>query len=125
MNTYMEKLETYLEENKSSILGSGMEPIWERLYWAYIESNPTDSALIRQKYEELDGCMAKLTIRENDRVMDLLSNLCMEHEKAAFFAGVQTGVRLLWELWISPDSDEKTGQGTVYKHTEIDKSIGM
>ena len=99
MNTYMKKLEYYLEENKSDFLGD-LGVVWERLYWAYIESNPTDSALIRQKYQELDTCIAKLTIRENDQVMDLQSNLCVEHEKAAFFAGLQTGLRLLRELWI-------------------------
>ena len=103
MNTYMKKLEYYLEENKSDFLGD-LGVVWERLYWAYIESNPTDSDLIRQKYLDLDTCIAKLTIRENDQVMDLLSNLCVEHEKAAFFAGLQTGLRLLRELWIGADS---------------------
>ena len=113
MNTYMKRLEYYLEENKSDFLGD-FGTVWERLYWAYIESNPTDSDLIRQKYLELDTCIAKLTIRENDQVMDLLSNLCVEHEKAAFFAGLQTGLRLLRELWAAPDSDcENRGEDCI------------
>ena len=99
MNTYMEKLEHYLEENKSDFLGD-MGAVWERLYWVYIEARPTDSTLIRQKYGELDACMEKLTIRENDQVMDLLCDLCTEYEKAAFFAGMQTGIRLLREVLV-------------------------
>ena len=100
MNTFRKMVESYLEENKSDFLEGERGAIWERLYWAYLESNPTDSISIRQKYEQLDACLKKLTIRENDRVMDLLGNLCVEHEKAAFFAGLQTGLRLLRELWI-------------------------
>ena len=40
----------------------------------------------------------KLSFRENNQVFSLVGSLCAEHERIAFFAGLQLGAQLMLEL---------------------------
>ena len=47
---------------------------------------------------ELNDRLEELSFRENNRVFSLVGSLCAEHERIAFFAGLQLGAQLMLEL---------------------------
>ena len=102
MNPYIEQLKTYLAENEPNYRGGGAKTIWEMLYWHYSEANPIENDKIRGKLAQLNECLEKLTIRENDRVFDLVMDLCLGYDQAAFYAGLRVGGRLTEELEDNP-----------------------
>ena len=98
MNPYIAQLKTYLAENEINCRGGGAKTIWEMLYWYYSEANPIETDKIRAGLAQLNECLEKLTVRENGRVFDLVMDLCLGYEQAAFYAGLRVGCRLTDEL---------------------------
>lgn len=93
MSSYIEKLNDWLAENEPKGC-----PIWAMLFWSYIEENPISNEKIRSTYSWLDQKLEHLTLAENDRFWNSVSDLCLEQEQAAFYAGLQAGIRLEREL---------------------------
>lgn len=46
----------------------------------------------------MNDCLEELSFQENNRVFSLVGSLCAEHERIAFFAGLQLGAQLMLEL---------------------------
>lgn len=99
MNPYIAQLKTYLTENEPNYGGAGAQTIWEMLYWCYTEYNPINTEKIRLKLTQLNGCLSKLTLKENDQVMDLLTDLCLECEHGHFTRGCRSDavLHLSWK----------------------------
>ena len=98
MNAYIEKLNTYLEEHPPKYGYSSAENLLEMLYFFYTECNPLSNDTIRHGFCKLDHLLSRFTIQENDEVIYTLSDLCTQHERLAFIAGVNVGIRLSSEL---------------------------
>ena len=96
MNPYMKQLETHLAQY--ILEGNDVESVWEMLYWCYTECYPINNEEIRKGFRDLESCLPRLTLEQDDKVTNLISILCLEHEKAAFYAGLQAGTRLVLEL---------------------------
>lgn len=90
MHPYIDQLETYLNE-QSQENGGAEYPVWELLYWAYMNEYPIDSGEIRGMFTDLEQRMEGLNLAQNDQVIYLVSDICLAHEKAAFHAGLQVG----------------------------------
>lgn len=93
-----EELHSFLESQEMNFGTAEAHSVWEMLYWCYVQLNPVDSETVRGQLASLDDCLRGLTLEENDQVCYLVSDLCLQCEKEAFFAGLQTGLRLGEEL---------------------------
>ena len=75
----------------------GIDSILEFLFWNYTEYNPIHNDKIKAEFRELYGLFEYLTPQQEDRVFDVLSDLCLEHQQQAFREGFRVGLRLASE----------------------------
>ena len=52
----------------------------------------------KQASADLSAYLSDLSRKDTDRVFCLVGALCAEHERIAFFAGMQLGAQLMLEL---------------------------
>ncbi len=67
-------------------------------HWYYPENNPNDDQKIRDSFAKLRGQFPNLNLQEFDPIFDTVSDLCVEHERLAFYEGLRLGVTLMTEL---------------------------
>ena len=60
--------------------------------------NDADTDAVKAAFEDLYQRMHGMTLREMDRIVDVVCVLCTEHEKAGFTEGVKVGVLLGLEI---------------------------
>ena len=96
METYFEKLRTYIEENPSDF--SDGESVLTLLYEAYADSNKMDDGTITEDFNELYRQMNGMELREMDRIIYPVCTLCRDHQRSGFVEGVKVGIRLREEL---------------------------
>ena len=96
METYFEKLRTYIAENPPDF-GDG-ESVLTLLYEAYADSNKMDDGIIREDFNELYQQMNGMPLRGMDRIIYPVCRLCRDHERAGFTEGIKVGIRLREEL---------------------------
>lgn len=98
----MEKLKRRLWEyvaDHSPNYGDGdCHSILDMLYYRYSECNRLDNGEIKAAFADLYQQMHGMSLREMDRIIDVVCTLCREHEKAGFTEGVKVGSRLLCEI---------------------------
>lgn len=70
----------------------------DMLFYYYTMENPIDCGVIRCQLDTVNMYLKKLPVEDSDKIFDVVTDLIGEHEKIAFLAGVQVGVRLFWEL---------------------------
>lgn len=78
-------------------MGDG-ESVLTLLYECHKENNPYDNEQIREDFNELYQQMNGMLLREMDKIIYLVCNLCRDHEKAGFVEGIKIGIRLGDEL---------------------------
>ena len=96
METYFEKLRTYIAENPPDF-GDG-ESVLTLLYEAYADSNKMDDGTIRADFNELYQQMNGMPLREMDKIIYPVCALCRDHERSGFIEGIKVGIRLREEL---------------------------
>lgn len=65
--------------------------ILDMLYYRYSECNRLDNAEIKATFADLYQRMNRMSLREMDRIIDVICTLCPEHEKAGFTEGIKVG----------------------------------
>ncbi len=98
MNTYIEKIKTYLHEQTPDYGYADVSSLLEMLYACYTTHNPINNDRIRQCLAQQNDILSQLTLEENDRMFTTTSELCLIHERLAFLEGIQVGARLVMEL---------------------------
>lgn len=98
MNPIIPKLQTYISENPPSYGDGDAHSILEMLYCYYHECNSTDSEPIKEEFETLYHRMHGLSLREMDKIIDVVCSLCREHEKSGFIEGIKVGIQLCQEV---------------------------
>ena len=68
------------------------------IYECYSQLNCMDNETIRKDFDELYRAMHGQPLREMDKVIYTVCNLCRDHEKAGFIEGIRLGVLLAQEL---------------------------
>ena len=96
METYFEKLRTYIAENPPDF-GDG-ESVLGMLYECHNENSPYDNEQIRADFNELYQQMNGMPLREMDKIIYPVCKLCRDHERAGFIGGIKVGIRLREEL---------------------------
>ncbi len=97
MNEYVEILKRHVAEKPPSY-GNDAHSILEMLYSYYHECNNTDTDAVKAAFEDLYQRMHGMSLREMDRIVDVVCTLCREHEKAGFAEGVKVGILLSKEM---------------------------
>ena len=94
---YMSKLKQLLEKTPVAI-PCGAESLLSLLYDAYFEAQGPSSQAIKDGYTSLHDYIQNLPTNDKEEVIDLVSTLCMEHERSGFMEGVKLGFQLKKEL---------------------------
>ena len=106
MDLYIQKIQDYLSGYKPNFGSDDVHSLLVMLYYIYTEQNPVNSESIHRTEESLRSYMRELTIAEDDIVFDLLCDLYMHNEQAAFLEGAKIGTRLMIELFERPPLPE-------------------
>lgn len=91
-------MKDYLAERPIQYGYDSAESLLELLCYCYMEKNPIENAVIHYQFKVLDDALSKLTLQENDKMMDTVVRLCFEYSKRAFSEGLRTGIQLTAEL---------------------------
>ena len=70
----------------------------EVLYDHYFDSKTEDEPNIEAAYKEFCHSLLDVDPFQIDEIMSTAAVLCLEHERAAFIAGMKTRIRLFREL---------------------------
>ena len=68
------------------------------LYGRYIECNRMDTDEIKAAFDELYQRMNGMTLREMDKILDVVCQLIKNHQLSGFIEGVKVGLLLSKEL---------------------------
>lgn len=98
MKTDLEKLKSYIETHPIQFDDDCDFPALDSLYWHYSECHNMSNERTKQASANLSACLRDLSRKDTDRVFCLVGTLCAEHERIAFFAGMQLGAQLMLEL---------------------------
>lgn len=102
MNSYITHLKKQLLEQPLNYGYQDAKSLLDMLYCCYSENNPIGDSSIRKSFSVLDSYLSRLTLAENDLITDTVCDLCLQHERLAFLAGIRIGVLLFSELEASP-----------------------
>ena len=83
-----------LETEKSSTEESLLEVLFDH----YFDSKTEDEPNIEEAYKVFCHSLLDVDPFQIDEIMSAAAVLCMEHERAAFIAGMKTRIRLMQEL---------------------------
>ena len=97
MSEYVAVLWKHMAENPPNY-GSDANSILEMLYRYYHECNNADTDAVMAAFEDLYQRMHGMTLREMDRIVDVVCILCTEHEKGGFVEGIKVGTQLVLEI---------------------------
>lgn len=96
MNPYVEKLKQWAAENPPNYADA--DPVLGLLYEFINGNNLYDNEQIRAEFNELYQQINGMPLREIDKIVYPVCNLCRDHERTGFVEGVCIGVQLISEL---------------------------
>lgn len=98
MSISASQITEYLDTLPVSKFPGDFQSLLEMIHYIYTACNPIDSSRIRADLKTFNALTVKLTIDESDQVFDVVSNLCLEHERRSFAHGIEVGMYLMTEL---------------------------
>ena len=75
------------------------ESVLEILYEYHLEHQTYDNEQIRADFNALYQQMHGMPLKELDKVIDAVCDLCRDHELAGFIEGIKIGFHLFHELF--------------------------
>ena len=96
MEKYILALQNYCKQNPPN--HGDAQSVMNLLYWTYTEYNPIDEQKLRDGFAKLRLQFPDLSLQEFDPVFNTVSDLCIDHERLAFYEGLRLGVTLMQEL---------------------------
>ena len=96
MKEYFEMLKQRGADNPSNY--GDADSVLGLLYECFNENNPYDNEQIKADFEELYRQMNGMPLREMDKIVYPVCQLCRAHERSGFVEGIKIGVRLRTEL---------------------------
>ena len=98
MEELKRQLRQYVADHPPNYGDGDCHSILDMLYYRYSECNRLDNAEIKAAFTDLYQKMHGMSLREMDRINDVVCTLCREHEKAGFTEGIRVGIQLAKEL---------------------------
>ena len=100
MENYITALNNYMEENKTTPNCPDAASLLDMLFCCYNQRKCLNTDTVRRNFRELDDILNILPLHQQDRVIDLACELCVEHQREAFQEGIFVGFRLHDELQV-------------------------
>ena len=98
MEELITQLRQYVADYPPNYGDGDCHSILDMLYYRYSECNRLDNDEIKIAFADLYQQMHWMSLREINRIIDVVCTLCREHEKAGFTAGTIVGARLIFEI---------------------------
>lgn len=98
MEKLIAQLRQYVANHPPNYGDGDCHSILDMLYYRYSECNRLDNVEIKTAFESLYQQMHGMSLREMDRITDVVCTLCREHKKAGFTEGIKVGVQVEHEL---------------------------
>ena len=98
MEELKHQLRQYVADHPPNYGDGDCHSILDMLYYRYSECNRLDNAEIKNAFVDLYQQMHGMSLREMDRIIDVVCTLCREHEKSGFVTGVMVGMQLDQEI---------------------------
>ena len=98
MEKLIAQLRRYMVDHPPNYGDGDCHSILDMLYYRYSEYNRLDNDKIKASFADLYQQMHGMSLREMDRIIDVVCTLCREHEKAGFTEGIKTGFIMGFEL---------------------------
>ena len=96
MKNFFDVLNQYFSENQPNF-GDG-ESVLTMLYEAYSECNRLDNTQIKDDFNELYQLMNGMELRDMDKIIYPVCQLCRDHERSGFIEGIKIGMQLHIEV---------------------------
>ena len=96
MKKYIQALQEHCKQKPPD--HGDYQTVMNLLYWTYAHYNPVDEQKLRDGFAKLRSQFPHLSLQEFDPVFDTVSDLCIDHERLAFYEGLRLGVTLMEEL---------------------------
>lgn len=96
MEKYIQALQEYCKQNPPN--HGDAQSVMNLLYWTYTEYNPIDDKKLKNGFAKLRSQFPHLSLQDFDPVFDTVSDLCIDHERLAFYEGLRLGFTLMQEL---------------------------
>lgn len=94
MEDKIKELRQYINQMQSA----DGKSVLETLYEYHNEHQPYDNEQIRADFQLLYQRMHGMLLKAVDKVIDVVCDLCRDHERSGFAEGVKTGIRLAEEV---------------------------
>ena len=98
MEEYLRKLSTYVAEQAPDIHLDDVHTILDALFWADCESAGADNENVQQGYDTLQQQLQRLPAQDVNVIINIVNDLCWEHDRQGFINGFKMGMRLEQEL---------------------------
>ena len=98
MQQFISRLKELLADYRLDYHSAATSSLLEILYLVYIENSGVDNDEIRHNFSNLYAALKGKTMRDIDDIIDIVCDLCCDHEKNGFIEGVKVGVKLSQEV---------------------------
>lgn len=94
----MSQIKEFIKTSSMDVSGQRSCPLLEMMWQSYTMHHPIESNKINENFEEVELLLEPLSRKRKLHILRLVTDLCVEHERAAFIEGIRVGGRLLLEL---------------------------
>ena len=98
MQQFVSRLNELLADYHLDYHSATTSSLLEILYLVYVENSGVDSDEIRHNFSNLYAALKNKSLREIDDIIDIVCELCWDHEKNGFLEGVKVGMKLAQEV---------------------------
>ena len=98
MQQFINRLSELLADYHLDYHSATTSSLLEILYLVYVENSGVDNDEIRHNFSNLYDALTGKSLREIDDIIDIVCDLCSDHEKNGFVEGVKIGVKLAQEV---------------------------
>lgn len=95
---FLQRLSAYIAEHPSVLHSEDADTILDALFWVYSATACADGQAIRQYNENLDHLLQDMPAEYVNTIIDIVNDLCREHDRQGFINGFKLGMRLEQEI---------------------------
>ena len=95
---FLQKLSAYIAEHPPVLHSEDTDTILDALFWAYSEAACADSQAVLQYNENLNHLLNGLPVEHANTIIDIVNDLCWEHDRLGFINGFKLGMRMEQEI---------------------------
>ena len=95
---FLRKLSAYIAEHLPVLHSDDADTIPDALFWVYSEAACADGQAVLQYNENLKRLLNGLPAERANTIIDIVNDLCWEHDRQGFINGFKISMRLEQEI---------------------------